>query len=64
MILLTAYLTWGLGPEKRRALMRQAGGLDAAAMLDRLRVRERWITALNLGIAALILAFTALARTS
>jgi len=64
MILLSAYLTWGLGPAKRRALLRQSGGLDAADLLARLRLRERWITVLNLVIAAVILAFTALARTS
>lgn len=64
MILVSGYVTWGLNPSLHRAALRQAAGREVGAELDRLRRREQWALWANLGLAVLILAFTALARAA
>ena len=64
MVLVSAYLTWGLMPELRRAALRQAKGLAAPEAGLALRRREQLLLRLNLGLALAVLALTALARAS
>ena len=65
MVVLSAYLTWGLLPALHRmSLLRQAGKLGDTTRLDVLQRRETWLLRANLVIAVVILFLTALARTS
>jgi uncharacterized membrane protein len=64
MILVSAYLTWGLMPALRRSAMRQAKGLITAEAGEKLRAREHSLLRLNLALAMVVLALTALARAS
>lgn len=66
MIVISAYLTWILGPAAERAALRQAKqsgeSLTAeAARLSHLELRLTWV---NLVMAVLVLGLTALARIS
>lgn len=63
MIGVSVYLTWGVLPGLRRAILRQTHGQEApeAARYQRQEARLLWI---NLALAVLILALTALARAS
>jgi len=65
MVVLSAYLTWGLLPAlNRMALLRQAGKLGDTTRFEALQRRETWLLRANLVIAVVILFLTALARTS
>lgn len=59
----SAYLTWGLLPRLKRVAMRQSRGLDAPEA-SRLQRQEMLLTRLNLLLATLVLALTALARAA
>ena len=61
MVLLSAYLTWGLLPALRRSTLRLAQGVPGA---ERLQRRNLLLLRLNLALALVILALTALARVS
>ena len=63
MTVVSAYLTWGLMPALRRAALLQARG-RAVAGAERLHSRELLLLRLNLILGILVLALTALARTS
>jgi putative copper resistance protein D len=63
MVILTAYLTWGLTPRLNRLAFMQAHGM-AAEGVDRLRRRELLLLRANLALSVVILALTALARAS
>ena len=70
MTVASAYLTWGVLPSLRRAALRQArhqtGGAQpqADAETQRLQRREALLLRLNLLLGVVILALTALARSS
>ena len=59
----SAYLTWGLLPRLQRAALRQSRGLDTPDA-NRLRQQESLLIRLNLVLAMLVLALTAVARVS
>jgi uncharacterized membrane protein len=62
---LSAYLTWGLMPKIRRlALRRTASGAVDEAEAQRLIVQESKLLQLNLLLGVLVLALTAIARSS
>jgi uncharacterized membrane protein len=63
MLGVSAYLTWGITPELRRAAIRRARGISSAE-LDKLQHRETILLRLNLGLGILVLALTAIARAS
>jgi len=65
MVLLSAYITWGLLPSlQRAALMRGAGvEVDSRAMV-RLERREIWLLRVNLFLSVIVLALTAWARAA
>ncbi len=63
MIGVSAYLTWGVAPALRRAALRRAKGKGEKEDQVWLQRFQRLI-ALNLFLGFLVLAFTALARTS
>jgi len=63
MILISAYLTWWLTPALQRAQLRQSRGLEEGEG-GKLQRRESVLTLVNLGLAVVILALTALARIS
>jgi hypothetical protein len=63
MIVISAYLTWGLLPEIRRASLRLSQGKDVPEM-ERLQRRSARLLRLNLLLAVVVLALTALARVS
>ena len=63
MIGISAYLTWGLLPKLGRAALRQAHGQDAPEE-QRLLQQETFLLRLNLLLAVIVLALTALARAS
>jgi uncharacterized membrane protein len=63
MTAVSAYLTWGLLPALRRAALLQARN-QAAADAERLRNQELLLLRLNLILGFLVLALTALARSS
>jgi uncharacterized membrane protein len=64
MVLVSAYLTWGLMPDLRRSAMRQALGKLTHEEGLNLRRREQLLLRLNLVLAFVVLALTALARAS
>ncbi|HWQ04704.1 MAG TPA: CopD family protein [Longilinea sp.] len=64
MVLVSAYLTWILGPELNRLALRQAqkGGV-APADAEKYRRKEQRIFWINLALAVVVLALTAWARS-
>lgn len=64
MVLISAYLTWILGPELSRLALRQAqkGGI-APAEAEKYRRKEQRIFWINLALAVVVLALTAWARS-
>ncbi len=62
MIAASAYLTWGVLPALRRAALLRAAGRPAPES-ERLERQNRIALRINLGLAILILALTALARS-
>jgi uncharacterized membrane protein len=64
MVGVNAYLTWGVMPRLRRLNLRQAGGIDQTDEQARLLRLNSRLLYLNLLLAAVVLAFTALARVS
>lgn len=63
MILISAYLTWGMLPQIRRAALRLSQGKQASDA-ERLQRRSLWLLRLNLLLAVIVLALTAWARVS
>ena len=63
MIVVSAYLTWGLLPEIRRAALRLSQGKDVPEM-ERIQRRSVRLLRLNLLLAVVVLALTAFARVS
>jgi len=64
MILTSAYLSWGLLPRLRRAALRRAVEASAEAETEGLRKQEARLLQINLVLSIVILALTALARSS
>ena len=70
MVLITAYLTWGVNPALSRAVLVQEKTEDparkelAAHSLQKLQHRETLLLRVNLILAVIILGLTALARSS
>lgn len=64
MVLVNAYLAFMLTPARRRAELRQAKGAGVPGALDQLLHREQTLLWVNLGLSGLVLALTAVARTS
>jgi uncharacterized membrane protein len=65
MIVISAYLSWGLYPELGRlSLLQSKGALNNNSLLERLQYRQLIFMRINLAIGVVILALTALARTS
>ncbi len=65
MVLVSAYVTWGLLPSlQRMALMRNAGREVVEAEAERLERREVALIRLNLLLSVVVLLLTAWARTS
>ena len=63
MIVVSAYLTWGMLPQVRRAVLRLSHGIEAPDM-ERFQRRSTLLLRLNLLLAVIVLALTALARVS
>lgn len=63
MIMVSAYLTWGMLPQVRRAVLRLSHGKDAPD-LERFQRRSTWLLRLNLLLAVIVLALTSLARAA
>jgi uncharacterized membrane protein len=65
MIGLSAYSTWGLFPQMRRAAMRSAKGqAEGQVESTRLQQREVFLMRMNLVLGIVVLALTAAARTA
>jgi uncharacterized membrane protein len=64
MVLVNLYLTFMLAPARQRAELRHAKGLDASGSLVGLIGREQILLWVNLALSVLVLALTAVARTS
>ena len=65
MVLISAYLTWGLLPALNRlALKRAAGKPVDEGLANRLEKQEKRMMWISLGLAAVILALTAWARVA
>lgn len=65
MILVSAYLTWGVLPAMQRtALLRAAGRAVEPTRLAQLQQRETWLLRLSLILSVLVLALTAWARAA
>ena len=63
MIVVSAYLTWEMLPELRRALLRLNQGKESPD-LARSQSRIVWLLRLNLFLAVVVLALTSVARVS
>jgi uncharacterized membrane protein len=63
MIAVSAYVTWGILPKIRRLAIRQARGQEVPNS-ERLQRQHNRLIRLNLVLAALVLALTAIARVS
>ena len=63
MVLISGYITWGLLPALRRAVMLQSRGKDDPN-LQTLQFREAFILRLNLFLGVLVLLMTAIARST
>jgi uncharacterized membrane protein len=65
MILVSGYMTWWMGPALQRMATLQAHGKPIdEALAERLRSREANLLQLNLLLSVVVLALTALARSS
>jgi uncharacterized membrane protein len=64
MIVISAYLSWGILPRLRRQALLQARSLGAPATRERLERANLRLLHLNLALGVIILALTALARVS
>jgi uncharacterized membrane protein len=64
MVLVNLYLTFMLAPARQRAEMRHTKGLDVGRLLVGLVRREQTLLWVNLALSLLVLALTAVARTS
>ena len=62
VIVVSAYLTWVLMPTQNRLALLQAKGKDTPEA-EQYNNREKWLRAVNLILAVLILGLTALARS-
>ena len=62
MVAASAYQTWGLLPGLRRIALRQARGLETPEA-EALRKREVTLLNINLALAVIVLALTAVARS-
>jgi uncharacterized membrane protein len=62
VIIVSAYLTWVLLPAQNRLALLRAKGKDTPEV-EQLNNREKWLRAINLILAVLILGLTALARS-
>lgn len=62
MILTSLYTTWWVRPALQRAIMLNSAGRDTTQEIARLQLRQNLIARINLGLAIVILAFTAFAR--
>jgi uncharacterized membrane protein len=63
MIAVSAYLTWGMLPQVRRAMLRLSQGKKAPDLV-RTQARLVWLLRLNFFLAVVVLALTAIARVS
>lgn len=63
MVLVSAYITWGLLPALRRAALLRAKDPNAQG-LQTLHKREVWLLRLNLILGVLVLLLTAIARSA
>ncbi len=66
MMVLSGYMTWGLLPQLRRLAMLQARSMETEddPFAQKLIRQETWLMRLNLLMGVMVLALTALARTS
>lgn len=63
MVLVTAYLTWGLLPILNRMMLRRkAGKMVDTAQMERLERQEQLLLTVSLVLSILVIAFTAWAR--
>jgi uncharacterized membrane protein len=62
MLVVGLAMQWGVLPALERATLLVRRGKDSPE-LERLRRRERWLTALNCGLGVLVLVFTAIATS-
>lgn len=62
MVIISAYITWGVLPALRRSTIRLQTGLDAPEA-EQMRAREVRLMRLNLALGVVVLALTALARS-
>jgi uncharacterized membrane protein len=62
MVVASAYQTWVVLPGLRRLALRQARGLEASE-IETLRKREATLLVVNLALAVVVLALTAMARS-
>ncbi len=63
MVVISAYMTWGIMPRLSRAALRQARNLDGNET-NQLQQQEIILLRLNLILGAIVLALTALARAA
>ena len=63
MVVISAYMTWGIMPRLQRAALAQARGVDANDT-NQLQRQEIIVLRLNLILGAIVLALTALARAA
>ncbi|MFZ6031082.1 MAG: CopD family protein [Chloroflexota bacterium] len=63
MVVVSAYLTWGVLPGLARTALRISQGLDTP-QAARLQRQNAWLLRINLFFAVVVLALTALARVS
>jgi uncharacterized membrane protein len=65
LILVSAYISWGLYPAVERAAIRvKAGDQQACAVIEKIEGRELNLLRVNLAISILVLALTAWARAA
>ncbi|MHB1339576.1 MAG: hypothetical protein ACYCYG_12260 [Bellilinea sp.] len=65
MVLVSAYLTWGLMPALRRIALQRAAGLTVDEEKNRLlQRRESLVLTINLVLSIIVLLFTAIARST
>jgi hypothetical protein len=63
MVVISGYITWGLLPALKRAVLLQAHGKEARDT-QTLQNRERFLLRLNLILGILVLLLTAIARSA
>lgn len=64
MVAVSAYLTWGIMPQMKRLVIRQAKGVSTASEQSRLMRSNIRMLYINLVLGLVVLALTALARVS